>query len=107
MARVIWAPQALVDLEAIGDFFAREAPHFAQVLTDGAFEAVERLELFPRSGHIVPEIGDESIRDVLYRGFRILYIVSGEGRMEEVKILTVLHSSMRFGGGSALSEGRG
>jgi toxin ParE1/3/4 len=71
MARVVWAPQALADLEAIGDFIAPEAPHFAQVLTDGAFEAVERLELFPRSGQMVPEIGDESIREVLYRGFHI------------------------------------
>ena len=102
MAQVIWAPQALADLEAIGDFIAREAPRFAQMLTDGAFEATERVGLFPRSGRIVPEIGDESIREILYRGYRILYIVSGEEDMEEVKILTVFHSSMPFGGESDL-----
>lgn len=107
MARVIWAPQALADLEAIGDFIAREAPRFAQVLTDGAFEAVERLEAFPRSGRVVPEIGDESMREILYRGYRILHIVSGEEGMEEVKILTVFHSSMPFGGESDLPGGRG
>ncbi len=53
---------------------------------------------FPRSGHVVSEIGDESIREVLYGGYRILHIVSGENGMEEVKILTVFHSSMPFGG---------
>jgi toxin ParE1/3/4 len=99
VARVIWAPQALADLEAIGDFIAREAPRFAQMLTDGAFDVVERLELFPRSGRIVPEIGDDSMREILYHGYRIVYIVSGGGEQEEVKILTVFHSSMPFGVG--------
>lgn len=107
MARVIWAPQALADLEAIGNFVAREAPRFAQVLTDGAFKAVERLEIFPRSGRVVPEIGDASIREILYRGYRILYIVSGEEAVEEVKVLTVFHSSMPFGGEADLPGNRG
>ena len=102
MARVIWAPQALADLEAIGDFIAREAPRYGQMLADGAFKAVDRLEIFPHSGRVVPEIGDESIREILYRGYRILHIVSGEEGSEEVKILTVFHSSMPFGGESDL-----
>jgi len=103
MARVIWAPQALADIESIGDFIAREAPRFAQMLTDGVFEATERLEPFPLSGRVVPEIGDESIREVLYRGYRILYIVGGE----EVKVLTVFHSSMPFGSESNLPGSQG
>lgn len=69
------------------------------MLTDGAFDVVERLELFPRSGRIVSEIGDESMREILYHGYRIVYIVSGSEGQEEAKILTVFHSSMPFGGG--------
>jgi hypothetical protein len=45
----------------------------------------------------VPEIGDETIREVLYRGYRILYILSGEEGTEEVQILMVMHSSRPFG----------
>lgn len=104
MARVIWAPQALADLEAIGDFIARETPLYAQMLSDGIFEAVERLEIFPHSGREVPEIGDEAMREILYRGYRILYLVSGAEGSEEVKVLTVFHSSMPFGGESDLSK---
>ena len=98
MARVIWAPQAYADLEAIGDFISREAPRYAQMLADGIVASVDRLELFPRSGRMVPEIGDEAIREILYRGYRIMHIVSGEEGDEEVQILTVIHSSMPFGG---------
>ncbi len=47
MAQVRWTTQALADLEAIGDFIARDAPSFAQVFVDRVFEAVKRLETFP------------------------------------------------------------
>lgn len=72
------------------------------MLSDGIFEVVERLELFPRSGREVPEIRDEAMREILYRGYRIMYIVSGAEGEEEVKVLTVFHSSMPFGGESDL-----
>lgn len=97
MAQVIWSPQALADVEAIGDFLAREAPRYAQMISDGIFDAVERLEVFPRSGRKVPEIDDDAMREILYRGYRILYVLSGLEGDEEVKVLTVFHSSMPFG----------
>lgn len=55
MPKVSWTAQALFDLEAIGDFIARDAPSFAQVFVDRIFDAVERLESFPKSGRVVPE----------------------------------------------------
>ena len=50
MARIRWTTQALADLEAIGNFIARDAPSVAQVFVDHVFESVKRLEVFPRSG---------------------------------------------------------
>lgn len=97
MARVIWSPQALADLEAIGDYLAREAPAYAQAFVDGAFDAVKQLELFPRSGRAVPEIGDDDLREILYRGYRIFHIVSEGSEGVEVDILSVLHSTRQFG----------
>ncbi len=44
MASINWTTQALTDLEAIGDFIARDAPSFAEVFVDRVFQAVERLE---------------------------------------------------------------
>ena len=89
MARIRWTNQALADLEAIGNFIARDAPSVAQVFVDNVFEAVKRLEVFPRSGRVVPEIGQEDIREILFGSYRIVYVV-GE---EEVNILTVFHAS--------------
>ena len=92
MAHVGWTNQALADLEAIGDFIARDAPSVAQVFVDNVFEAVKRLEIFPRSGRVVPEIGQEDIREILFGSYRIVHVVSEE----EVNILTVFHASRPF-----------
>jgi toxin ParE1/3/4 len=69
VARIRWTNQALADLEAIGNFIARDAPSVAQIFVDHVFEAVKRLEIFPRSGRVVPEIGQEDIREILYLDF--------------------------------------
>lgn len=94
MAEVIWRPQALRDLEAIEAYYEDVAPDFAPLFVAGAFEAASRLADFPNAGRVVPEIGDESIRELIYRQYRILYVV-GDGAAE---ILTVYHSSRQLGG---------
>ncbi|MEH2412091.1 type II toxin-antitoxin system RelE/ParE family toxin [Nostoc sp.] len=82
MARVSWTSQALNDLEAIGDFIARDAPNFAQAFVNRVFQSVERLEQFPCSGRVVPEIAQEDIREIIFGNYRIVY--SGS-RLSEVQ----------------------
>lgn len=94
MAEVVWRPQALRDLEAIEAYYADVAPDFAPLFVAGGFEATARLSDFPHAGRTVPEIGDESIRELVYRQYRIIYMVT-EGTAE---VLTVYHSARRFGG---------
>ncbi|HLT46671.1 MAG TPA: type II toxin-antitoxin system RelE/ParE family toxin [Rubricoccaceae bacterium] len=94
MAEVVWRPQALRDLDAIEAYYEEVAPDFAPLFVAGAFEATERLADFPRAGRVVPEIGDEAIRELIYRQYRIIYVVD-EGSVE---VLTVFHSARQFGG---------
>jgi toxin ParE1/3/4 len=51
--------------------------------------AVTRLKAFPRSGRVVPEIGQEDIREIIFGSYRIVYVVSED----EVNILTVFHTA--------------
>ena len=105
MARVIWSPQALADLEAVGDYLAREAPAYAQAFVDGAFAAVEMLRSFPNVGRAVPEIQDDALREIMYRGYRVFHVVSGEDDDSEVEILSMFHSTRQFGGDAGLEAG--
>ena len=93
MAEVVWRPQALRDLEAIETYYLDVAPDFAPLFVAGAFDASRRLTDFPNAGRVVPEIGDESIRELIYRQYRIIYVVEGEA----AEILTVYHSSRQLG----------
>jgi toxin ParE1/3/4 len=94
VAEVAWRPQALRDLEAIEAYYEEVAPDFAPLFVAGAFETVARLVDFPNAGRVVPEIGDESIRELIYRQYRIIYVV-GE---DSAEVLTVYHSARQFGG---------
>lgn len=89
-------PQAEADLQAIRKYYEQVAPDYAQTFIDGAVEKTRRLEAFPRLGRIVPEIGDEDIRELLYRQYRIIYIV--DRAEERVDVLTIFHSAKQFGG---------
>ncbi len=90
-------PQAEADLEAIREYYERVAPDYAQTFVDGAVEKTLHLEAFPCMGRIVPEIDDDAIRELIYRQYRIIYIVDAEGGRADV--LTVFHSAKAFGGG--------
>ena len=95
MAELKWRPQALKDLEAIEAYYEEVAPGYAALFVASIFEKAQRLERLPRMGRMVPEIGDEVIRELIHRGYRIMYVVDEKG--EEVEVLTVLHSSRQFG----------
>ena len=90
MARVIWSPQALDDIEAIRQFIARDAPQTAQRFVQRIFETVERLYRFPLSGAMVPELGNETFREIRLKKYRIIYRVSNP---QSVEIVTVYHGS--------------
>lgn len=95
MAEVVWTPRAFADIEAIGAYHAESAPGYAELLVRKLMQLAERLKHFPQSGRIVPEIGDEQVREVIHRNYRIVYLYEpGEDRVE---ILTVFHASRQFG----------
>lgn len=100
MAGLTWTPQALDDVDAICKFIARDSPRYAQLFATQVFKSVERLEVFPNSGHIVPGIGQEDIREIILGDYRVIYRILND----EVEILTVYHSA-RLLDPSKLSRG--
>ena len=89
MTRIIWAPQAIQDVEAIRAYVARDSGHYADLLVERIVAAVERLEENPRSGRVVPELDDESVREVIHGNYGIVYRV----RHDVVEIATVFHGA--------------
>ncbi|MDL1970945.1 MAG: type II toxin-antitoxin system RelE/ParE family toxin [Candidatus Desulfofervidaceae bacterium] len=55
-------------------------------------EKSKMLDSFPRMGRIVPEIGDEDIREIIIYSYRLIYEISANG----IEILTVVHGKQNF-----------
>lgn len=89
MARVRWTPHSLNDIEHIAEYIARDSQVYASIQMERFFETVKILEDRVRAGRIVPEIGDDSIREVILGYYRIIYRVVSD---DQADILTVHHS---------------
>ena len=87
--KVVWTRLAVERAYEQAQYIARDKPGAALRWLDGLFEATDRLELFPESGRVVPEIGSEDLREVIYRSHRIIYRI----QKNTVVVLTVRGSA--------------
>lgn len=73
MAEVIWTEPALQGLDAIAEYIALDNPAAAKDLVKAIFDQTGRLEHFPKSGRIPPELPDSVYREVVVPPCRIFY----------------------------------
>jgi len=83
MAKVIWTEPALQELDAIAEYIALDNPDAASQLVQEVFEKTERLEEFPQSGRIPPELPNSVYREVVVPPCRIFY------REDEKRVLVL------------------
>lgn len=92
MTQVIWALQAIEDVEAIRAYVARDSTHYADLVVERIVAAVTRLESQPLSGRVVPEVGDQALREVIHGSYRIVYRL----KPNVAEIVTVFHGARVF-----------
>jgi toxin ParE1/3/4 len=93
VAEVRWSPQALRDLDALGEYLDRSSPQYARSLVARLYSAGDALAEFPLMGRRVPETDLDHIREIVRDGYRIVYFV-GE---DIVEVLAVLHGRQDLG----------
>jgi plasmid stabilization system protein ParE len=85
--RIIWSPLAVDRASEIVDYIARDKPAAAEKWVEGVFSRVEKLKSSPEIGRIVPEIGNDQFRELIYGNYRIIYRVE----KKQISILTIRH----------------
>lgn len=84
--RIVWSPLAVQRAYEAAGYIAADKPEAALRWLDELFEVTDRLEQFPESGRIVPEIGSPEFREVIHgRAWRVIYRIE----KTRVSILTV------------------
>ncbi len=84
---VKWSGHAKQDLRQIYDFIARDSIHYAKKVAQDLVEKTRTLDELPRIGRVVPEIGNESVRELSLYSYRILYEIVGT----QIYVLTIVH----------------
>lgn len=80
---VEWSPEATEDLESIAEYIARDSDFYARAVVTEILAASRSITEFPLIGRIVPETGNERIRERFIYSYRLVY------RIEAARILVV------------------
>jgi toxin ParE1/3/4 len=92
MGKVIWSPSALDDIEAIAEFIARDSTFHASLFVSRLIQTTDHLVQFPFSGRIIPEIGNQHCREIIYGSYRIMYRVA----KNDIWITGVIHGARNW-----------
>lgn len=89
--KVIWSDAAIADLHDISSYIARHDPQAAGRMGRGILDHVRILGSFPFIGPTYPRGSRGSLREIVFRSYRIFYDVSELPR--SVEILHVWHGA--------------
>ena len=83
--KLIWTKEALLRLKEIDEYISRDNPVAATDFVDKLILVAETMVDNPKKGRVVPELSLENIRELLYKNYRIVYLV----KKKSVEILTI------------------
>jgi len=85
--RVTWSPEAAEDLESIAEYIERGSSFYAQSVVSQILATSRKIKEFPLIGRVLPEIGDENIRERFVYSYRLVYQIKGQ----KILIVAVIH----------------
>ena len=73
---VKWSPEAVEDLESIAEYIARDSEFYGRAVVAEILSVSRNIVEFPFIGRVVPEMGDERIRERFVCSYRLVYRLS-------------------------------
>ena len=74
--KIVWSPLAVSQARDIASYIALDKPSAAESWINHIFNCVERLQEFPESGRVVPEINRKNIREIVQGDYRVIYKIT-------------------------------
>ena len=85
--RLGWSPEAIEDIEAIASYIERDSPWYAKAVASKIVQTAETIPDFPELGRIVPEVGNQSIRERFVYSYRTIYRIDSD----QILVVAVIH----------------
>lgn len=89
---IVWSQPAREDLRLIHQYIAHDSKRYATRVIQDISDKVETLLNLPQLGRVVPEIGEENVREISMYSYRIMYELIGE----HLYIHGVIHKRRHF-----------
>ena len=89
---VKWSVPARNDLKQIHDYIAKDSEYYARNVIQEIVAKTETLTEHPEIGRIVPEIGDQNIRELIIYSYRLIF----ESSAADIEILAIIHGRRDF-----------
>lgn len=87
--KIVWSDAAIADLQEICTYIALDSPQAAVRLGRGILDHVRVLASFPYIGPTYPRGVKGTLREIVFRSYRIFYDV--DEKSQSVEILHVWH----------------
>jgi toxin ParE1/3/4 len=83
--KLFWTKESLLRLREIEEYISKDNPVTAVEFVDKLISVAETIVDYPEKGRIVPELSIDKIREMLYKNYRIVYLI----KKNTIDILTV------------------
>lgn len=74
-------------------YISRDSKYYATQVVEKIIEKSEHLENYSQMGRVVPEINNDTIRELLVYSYRLVYQISQD---DEIQVLALIHSKKQF-----------
>ena len=90
--KVVWSPEAIEDLQSIAEYIERNSEFYARAVVIKILDVSRSIKNLPSRGRVVPEVGDDNIRELFVYSYRVIYQV----QESEILIVAVIHGKRLF-----------
>ncbi len=92
--QIIWTREAVDRLAEIEEYIFKDSHERAIRFVDYLIDQGKAIKDHPKSERVVPEVGNENMRELIVRKYRIIYRVS----KKRIEILSIFegHRLLRF-----------
>ena len=91
MVQVKWLSSAKNDLKDIYDYISLDSARYAKLQITKIQKRTEILKNFPNSGKVVPEINDQTVKEITEHNYRIIYKIINKNQID----ILLIHNGAR------------
>ena len=90
--KVVWSPEAVEDLQSIAEYIERDSEFYSRAVVIKILDVSRSIINLPLRGRVVPEAGDDKIRELFVYSYRVIYQI----QKSQILIVAVIHGKQLF-----------